>query len=138
MFASSTEARRYYTRFFAAMGFYIVSLFGAKYLVNHDMASGGIVWLLAVLPGLAITGAIGAVAMRLFEMEDEYLRMLMVRQVLIATGITLTLSTIYGFFQAFDLVGPIELYWVAIVWMIGLSIGAMVNRFTEGTWGACL
>lgn len=138
MAARSPAARRYYRRFFGAMAVYLISLSGAKYLVTHEIATGGLVWILALLPGLAVVAAIGAIALRLFEMEDEYLRLLMVRQLLVATGLALGLATIWGFFEAFDLVEHIELYWVAVVWMLGLSVGAAVNRITEGTWGACL
>lgn len=136
--ALSLAARRYYFRFFGAMMLYLVSLFAAKYLARHDMVDGLVLWVLAALPGLAIIGAIWAIAMRVLELEDEYLRVLMVRQLLVATGLTLSFCAVWGFLENFGLVMHVELYWVAVIWLLSLSAGALFNRITEGAWGACL
>jgi hypothetical protein len=138
MAANNGATSRYFLRFFGAMLLYLVSLFGAKYLIDRDMVSGPVTWILATLPGLAIVGAFWAIAMRAIELEDEYLRMLMIRQLLIATGITLSLSAIWGFLEEFELVSHAELYWVAVIWFLALPIGGLVNRVTHGTSGACL
>jgi hypothetical protein len=134
----TASGRRYLARFALAMAAYVVTILLAAYCIRHDLVGGPLKWILAMLPGLAIAGAIAAVGMRIIELEDEYLRMLMVRQVLIGTGITLSLSTMWGFLEMFDLVGHIELSWVFVLWAFSLGVGAVANRITHGTWGSCL
>jgi hypothetical protein len=132
------SSRRYFVRAAVAMGTYLATIFAAAYGIRHGLVSGPAAWALAALPGLAIAGFIAAIGMRILELEDEYLRMLMVRQVLVGTGITLSLTTIWGFFEQFGLAGHIELYWVFVLWAVSLPIGALINRITHGTWGSCL
>jgi len=114
---------------------YVATLTGGRYLARHEAVHGAAVWLLAIVPGLAVMGMIYASVMRIIEQEDEYLRMLSIRQFMVATGITLSLITICGFFQEFGLVGPIELYWVFVLWCFSLPIGMLFNRLTAGSWG---
>jgi hypothetical protein len=73
----------------------------------------------------------------LVEEQDEYVRMLMVRQVLWASGFTLSLATIWGFLDNFKLVGHIDGYWIVAAWYFGQGIGACVNRVTLGARVAC-
>lgn len=134
----SAPTRRYMLRFFGAMLFYLVAIIFAAYSIRHGLVAGPLKWVVASLPGVAIAGAIAAIGMRILELEDEYLRMLMVRQVLIGTGITLSLTTMWGFLEQFGLVMHIEAFWVFVVWTLSLTVGAFVNRVTLGAWGSCL
>ncbi len=70
-----------------------------------------------------------AIGRYLVEETDEYLRMLMVCQTLVATGFALSLSTLWGFLNSFDLAPRIDSYYVAVVWFAGLGIGSCVNKF---------
>jgi hypothetical protein len=129
--------RRYLIRLFTAMGLYVVSLFAAKYLTNHHLVKGWTIWPLALLPGLSIVGAFYAIAMLIIEQKDEYIRMLLVRQTLFATGITLAAATVWGFLENFGLVIHLDAFYWAIVWFAGLGFGAIFNRITMGSWGDC-
>jgi hypothetical protein len=66
------------------------------------------------------------------EEGDEYLRMLMVRQTLWASAFALSLATVWGFLEAFELVDHIESYYIAVVWFFGLGVGAIMNKLTLG------
>lgn len=129
--------RRYLIRLFTAMGIYIVSLFAAKYLLKHHMVEGWAVWPLALLPGLSVLGAFYAVGMLIIEQKDEYIRMLLVRQTLVASALAMAAATVWGFLENFGLVGHIEAFYWAIVWFLGLGVGAIFNRITLGSWGSC-
>ncbi len=129
--------RRYLTRLFGSMALYMVSLFAAKYLINHHLAEGWAVWPLALLPGLAVVGAFYAVAMLIIEQKDEFIRMLLVRQTLVATALTLAVATVWGFLENFGLVIHLDAFYWAILWFFGLGVGALVNRITLGSWGGC-
>ena len=134
---SSSASRRYKLRLAVAMGVYIVSLFAAEYLIARELVEGPLVWALALIPGLAVTGAFYAVAMLIIEQKDEFLRMLVVRQILVATGFALSIATVWGFLENFDLVPHVDSYWVGILWFLGFGIGGLINKRTMGAWGEC-
>ncbi len=91
---------------------------------------------LALLPGLAVSGMFWAIARLIIEEKDEFMRMLTIRQTLIASGFALSAASIWGFLEAADLVVHLDAYWVAIAWFVGLFLGACANRIEHGTWGA--
>jgi len=71
----------------------------------------------------------------LVEEQDEYVRMLMVRQVLWASGFALSLATIWGFLESFDLAGHADGYYIVIAWFFGLGVGGVANKLTLGEGG---
>jgi hypothetical protein len=58
-----------------------------------------------------------------------------VRQALVATGFTLSLSTMWGFLENFGLVPHVETFYIAVLWFGGLGVGACYNRFSLGDSG---
>ena len=127
--------RQYVKRIAVAMACYVATLYLAISLVRDGHLTGPLAWLLAVLPGLSVAGVFWAVGRLLVEEKDEYQRMLLVRQVLVATGFTLTIVTVYGFLENFGLVAHIDGFYVAILWFVGLAVGAAANRVSLGAWG---
>lgn len=91
---------------------------------------------LSVLPGLAIVGVFWAIARLIVEETDEFMRMLVVRQALIASGFALSAASVWGFMESADVVPHIDAYYWAVAFFIGLFIGAVANRIEHGTWGA--
>jgi hypothetical protein len=130
---TSPAQRRYNKRvlvFCAAYGFALVG--GISYFNNHPGAHGVTAYVAAIVPALAIIGVFFAIGRYLVEESDEYLRMLMVRQTLVATAFALSLATLWGFLNSFDLAPRIDSYYVAVVWFGGLGIGACVNKILAG------
>jgi hypothetical protein len=115
---------------------YAAFLILAVYSFKHQLLSGGLTYVVAVLPALPIIGIFAAIGRYLVEEHDEYVRMLMVRQTLWASGITLSLATIWGFLESFDITGHVDAYYVCVVWFAGLGIGGIINKLTLGD-GAC-
>ena len=91
--------------------------------------------ILALMPGLAVTGMFWAIGRLIVEETDEFLRMLTIRQTLIASGFALSLASIWGFLEISNLVPHLDAYWFAIAWFFGLIIGAVANYFQHGTMG---
>src|SRR4051812_46433298 len=129
--------RRYVLRVAVVTAAYLVTLFLAVRFVGRGEVTGPLAWLLALLPGLSVAGFFWAIGRLLIEEKDEYLRMLLVRQVLVATAFCLSLTTAWGFLENFGLVQHVDAYWVAILWFLGLGVGALVNRLTLGDAGGC-
>ena len=73
-------------------------------------------------------GIFVAIGRYLVEEQDEYLRVLMVRQTLWASGFALSIATIWGFLESFELVGHVESFYVAVLWFGGLGLGACANK----------
>ena len=68
-----------------------------------------------------------AIGRLLVEEQDEYIRMLLVRQTLVATGFTLSLVTIWGFLENFRLVPHVDAFYVAVLWFVGLGVNSVAN-----------
>lgn len=130
--APSLAQRRYNRRVLILSVVYAATLFPAVYLLSRQLVSGVPAYVVAVLPALAVSGFFWAMARYLVEETDEYLRLLQVRQLLVATGIALTAATIWGFLEGFDLVHHLVAYAWPIVWFGGLGLGACVNRLNAG------
>ena len=88
---------------------YAVFLIGAVYGFKHRLIPNPLTYLVAILPALPIIGLFVAMGRYLAEEQDEYVRMLMVRQTLWASGFALSCATIWGFLENFDLVGHTEI-----------------------------
>lgn len=130
--AKSPAIRRYNVRVIWLSLAYAVALMGAVYAFKHHLVAGPVAWIAAVLPALAIVGIFIAIGRYFVEEGDEYLRVLMVRQTLWASGFALSIATIWGFLESFELVGHVESFYVAVLWFGGLGLGACANKFTIG------
>jgi hypothetical protein len=116
---------------------YAAFLLASIYSFKHQLVHGPVAWVAAILPALPIIGIFGAMGRYLIDEQDEYVRMLTVRQTLWATGFALSIATIWGFLESFDMVGHIESYYVAILWFGGLGFGSLMNKVTLGTTVRC-
>jgi hypothetical protein len=135
--AWSRATKRYNWRVLWLSLVYVVLLLGAVYAFKHQLIGGPFAYAAAVAPALPIIGIFAAIGRYLVEEQDEYLRMLMVRQTLWASGFALSVATVWGFLENFDLVEHVDAYSVAIVWFAGLALGAAINKLTLGAPARC-
>ena len=135
MLARTPAWKRYNWRVVWLSLAYAVILISAVYGFKRHLFAGPGAYLVAALPALPIIGIFGAIGRYLVEEQDEYVRMLMVRQILWASALTLSVATVWGFLDNFGLVGHADGYWVAVAWFAGLGIGGLVNKLTLGDGG---
>lgn len=128
----SPAGRRYNKRVILLSLVYAAFLIGAVYAFKHHLVGGPVAWIVAILPALPIIGIFAAIGLYLVEEQDEYVRMLMVRQTLWASGFALSIATMWGFLESFELVSHVEVYWVSVLWFGGLGLGNFANRLTMG------
>lgn len=128
----TVATRRYQARVIWLSLLYAAALLGAVYGFKHQLVAGPIAWIVAVLPALPLIGVFAAIGRYFVEEQDEYLRMLMVRQTLWASGFALSAATLWGFLEAFDLVRHVEAYYVAVLWFGGLGLGRCANTVMTG------
>jgi hypothetical protein len=131
----SPAIRSYNKRVLGLSVAYAIFLLTAIYGFKHHLVGGVVGYVVAVLPALPIVGIFAAIGRYLVEEQDEYVRMLMVRQTLWASGFALSVATIWGFLESFDLVGHIEAYYIAVLWFGGLGVGSCINKLTLGRAG---
>ena len=103
---------------------------------SNNSEPGWLAFAIAILPGLAVIGVFWAIGRLIVEESDEFVRMLTIRQVLVASGLALSAASVWGFLEAASLVAHIDAYWYAVIWFGGLIVGAIINRVQHGAWGA--
>ena len=131
----TTPNRRFLIRLAIATIALALSVTAARHLVGQGNISGPAIWALAVIPGLAMVGIFYAYGMLILEQKDEFIRMLLLRQLIIGTGVALSFAVGWGFLESFGLVEHIFPYYVAVAWIIGFALGGLVNKLTHGAWG---
>lgn len=114
---------------------YAAFLIAAVYGFKHALIPPALKYVVAVLPALPIIGIFVAMGRYLVEEQDEYVRMLMVRQTLWASAFMLSIATVWGFLDNFGLVGHVDGYWIAVLWFFGLAVGGIYNKLTLGDAG---
>lgn len=132
---SSRPNRRFLLRLWGSMAIALLSAVAADYAIKNGFADGVLIWALALIPGLASIGAFYAVGMLIIEQKDEFIRMLVLRQLIIGAGIALSFAAIWGFLEKFGLVDPITPFYFVAVFFGGFGFGGLVNRLTHGAWG---
>lgn len=122
-------------RLATAMAVFLLAVWASRYLTRNGPIDGPLLWILALIPGLALLGGIYAFGRLIIEQKDEFIRMLIIRQWVIATGIALSFAAVWGFLEEFGLVPHIYAYYFAFIWFLGFGLGGVVNRITHGAWG---
>ena len=130
--------KRYTVRLLAVMTVYILALVGGQLAMREGLLSDAAAFPIALVCGLCITAVFLVIGALIVEMKDEFLKMLMVRQTLIATGIALGAAAMHGFLSEFGIVDRVDAYWWPVVFFAGLFVGQIANRITYGTWGTTL
>lgn len=129
--------RRYAWRVFIASAGYVVTLLSAVFLIEKRGLEGAPAVVAALLPAICVAAIFWAMARLLVEEQDEYMRTLLVRQLLVASGLTLTVATFWGFLEQFGFAPHVPAWYAILVFFVGQGIGALVNKLTLGDAGGC-
>lgn len=136
--ASNPAQRRYIGRMIPLSIAYMLAVFGASSVIPDGAAATPLTVVIALVPAMAVLGFIWAMGRYLTELADEYVRMLEIRKMLVATGLTLALASGWGILELFTTVPRVQLFYVFPVWCLGLAVGSLVNKVTIGDGGPCL
>jgi hypothetical protein len=107
---------------------YVVLLFAGMAIARYYAPPVAARVLLAIAVAVPVLFMIRAMALLLKEETDEYLRMRIVNQSLVATGFMLTIATLYGFLNAFDVAPRVDAWAAFPLWAVGLGIGRLFQR----------
>ena len=122
--------RRYNRRILAASAVYAILLFGEQYALRSGEVGHSAAYALAALPALPIIGIFVIMGRYLVEEQDEYLRMRQVRQMLWATGLTMTATTLWGFMEDAGL-PHLPMFYVAVCWFGALGVGGCIVKLLD-------
>ncbi|GAA4032044.1 hypothetical protein GCM10022281_09600 [Sphingomonas rosea] len=123
----SAAMDRYSRRFMVASLAYVALFFAAMWIARTYAPGMAVRVMLAFTAALPVIFMIRAMALLLREEDDEYLRSRFVEQSLIATGVLLTVATLYGFLNAFDVAPRVDAWAAFPVWAVGLGIARLVQ-----------
>lgn len=112
------------------MALYAAALFGSITLIQSQSPTGALLYALAVLPALPIGGTI-LTFLAYIERVDEYLRALLVKRFIIATGLTLFLCTAWGFIEDNAGAHHFSLYLVYCLFWALFGLTSLVTRQTS-------
>ena len=129
--------RRYVFRLMAVMVVYVVAILGGTWMKKAGMLTDQTAIIAALVPGICIAMVFWAMGRMLVELTDEFLRMLLVRQTLIATAFSMTIAAIHGFLSTFDVIEKTDAFYWPVLFFFGLFVGQVANRIKYGTWGQC-
>lgn len=112
------------------MAAYLVLRYISTWTVHHLHPSRPIIWLLALIPTLAVVKLLHVVALYIQEQKDEYLRAQLVRAILVGITATLAVNSFSDLLRAFDHgrgLPPFTLF--SICWAVtGLAQGIQSHR----------
>lgn len=124
----SVAGRRYMGRFVPSMIGYVVALMAAVFLIERNMVVGWSLYAAALAPALFILGVIWAMGMYLAEETDEYIRMRLVRAMMVATGVTLAIASVWGFLEQFTDVSHVPAYYGFVIWCGSMGLAQLWFR----------
>lgn len=115
---------RYNRRMLIASAVYVIGLFGAIWAHDTLRPDGAVAFLFALAPSIGVLTMVWAMGRLIFEEEDEYLRLKYIRASLFGLGTLLTLATVWGFFEQFDLVPHVPSWAAVPIFALGLGISS--------------
>jgi hypothetical protein len=111
------------------MGAYVGVLFAVDAVVRRGLAPAKPwLYLVAAAPAVPVAAVILIVLRYLQEEEDEYQRVLAMRAYVAATGLTLTVTTAWGFLQDFAGLPQISLTHVFVIFCVCQGLATVWTR----------
>lgn len=104
---------------------YVAALGLALTARNMWHPAGPMLWLLALLPSLAIGYYVWSMGRYLVEETDEFLRMRQIQAGMFATGLLLTVASTWGFLETFGIAPHAEGWWSVAIFAIGQGLAGL-------------
>jgi hypothetical protein len=127
--------RRYKRRSMLGAATYVATTGVATWLIPDNVPPSAGPIALSIVAGAGVLVWIWATARYLIEIDDEYQRMLQVRAMLVATGVTFAVTSMWGMVELFTTAPRLPVFFVFPIWCVGLMIGGLVNKLTIGDAG---
>jgi hypothetical protein len=122
---------RYLLRLFIAMAVYVAVLFAVNWVFHHSAhpPQGPLAYLLAALPALPVIGGIGVMGYYLVDEKDEFERMVLVKAMLWAIGVTLSAVTLIESIARFVPMDGPPLFSAFTLFVVTFGVAASLVRW---------
>ncbi|MFM7349867.1 MAG: hypothetical protein ACKO01_10330 [Erythrobacter sp.] len=131
--ARDPAALRYTRRMAIIAAAYVAGIVLASLTIDRAAPLGPLTIALALIPGIAMLAVIGAIGQFVAGIPDEYVRMLEVRKIIVATGVTLAITSVWGLLELYsDSLPRLPVFYVFPIWCGGLFVGQIANRIWTG------
>jgi hypothetical protein len=131
----SQAERNYLRRMFTTVIAYLILTYICTWTVHHLHPGRPVIYLLALIPTLAVVKMLHNVALYLQEQKDEYLRAQLVRAILVGITFTLVASSFSDFLFSYDHgrgLPPFTLFTICwVVTGIAQSVQSLRNRVSD-------
>jgi hypothetical protein len=133
---SRAAMKRYVWRLMSVMAVYAAVLVGGQLGMKAGLLGPQAAIVIALVCGLCIALTFVIMGRLMMETPDEFMRLLFVRQTLIASGFALSLAAVHGFLSDFEIIARVDAYWWPVLFFAGQFVGQIANRVQYGTWGS--
>jgi hypothetical protein len=107
---------------------YFAVFFAVWWVFEHHRAHGVLAFVLAALPALPLIGAIILIGRYIHEETDEFKRAVMVEAILWGAGLTMVVTTLWGFVELFNPIVRLSAVWVFTVFCVMVVISKLLVR----------
>lgn len=127
-YSASPAARRYLRRFIPTMIVYVATIFGAAYGFRYLEPTGPLAWAMAVAPAIPILAVIAIMGLYVKEETDEFQRNILVEAMLWGFGITLAVTTVWGFLEIYVHTPGLPSFWAFPIFCGAMGLSQVVVR----------
>jgi hypothetical protein len=121
--AKTSAGLRYTVRLLTTMAVYVLLvLVVASLFRGAHPPTGAMRYVLAVAPAVPLLLVIVWIGLYLWEEKDEFLRMQTMLTLLGGLGLTLAITTVWGFLQSFAGAPVFELWWIFPMFCAGMGL----------------
>ncbi len=135
MGCNSVAGKRYRRRVLVAMSLYVVILFSCIELVKVFVLHGWMLYAVAILPALPVIAVLVSLGRYLQEETDEYLRMLTVRSLLLASGLLLVTIVVNDFLRTIAHRGALDPFVCFIVFFASFGLAQAAQEMASRSGG---
>lgn len=125
---TSAAGKRYQRRVLITMSIYMITLFACVHWVHHAHPVGWALYVISLLPAIPIIAVLVVMGRYLQEETDEFLRMLTVRSLVVATGAVLAMIVVSDFLRSIAERGPIPPFIEFAVFFLAFGAAQGVQR----------
>jgi hypothetical protein len=125
----TAAARRYRRRMSIVMSAYVALVVAISWVWPIEGLPDGWRHAAALLPVIPIAGVIWLMARYLQEEEDEFLRLLQARAMLVGTGLLLAAGTAWGFLQEYTGIAPFPIILLFPAWCTLFGLASAWNNW---------
>ncbi|MBV7255921.1 hypothetical protein KCG44_03890 [Pacificimonas sp. WHA3] len=107
---------------------YLAGCLAAMLFINFAGPPDIVVYLISLLLSVPLVACIFVIWRYVTEEKDEYIRMMFVQNMVVSTGFTLAVTTIWGVLELYADAPALPIYYTLVIWCVGLALSHLYRR----------